>query len=103
MEIVYLSYEIQTSHLMIDVMRGSRKILLFIESSNLSFFFFIIIEMPNKQKTQSLGSFIIQTPTTYTSGLIDTNNDDDLLSFPENIDNSLQSECNIIESVPQII
>ena len=59
--------------------------------------------MPNKQKTQSLGSFIIQTPTTYTSGLIDTNNDDDLLSFPENIDNSLQSECNIIESVPQII
>ena len=59
--------------------------------------------MPNKQKTKILGSFIIQTPTTYTSGLIDANNDDDLLSFPENIDNSLQSECNIIESVPQII
>ena len=36
----------------------------------------------------------------YTSGLIDTNTDDGLLSFPENIDNSLQSECNIIESVP---
>src|SRR5436190_9950142 len=36
LEIVYLSYEIQTSHLMIDVMRANRKISLFIESSNLS-------------------------------------------------------------------